>query len=79
MRQHVVGASAPPEASQRCPKCMGEMSVRGQLRGAAGGISAVFELSNARFDYVSCAGCGFTEFYRSEVSAIGQLTDLLVS
>lgn len=39
----------------------------------------MFELSNARFDYVSCAGCGFTEFYRSEVSAIGQLTDLLVS
>ena len=51
--------------------------MRGELRGSAGGISAAFELSNVRFEYVSCVVCGYTEFYRSEVSALGQLADLL--
>jgi predicted nucleic-acid-binding Zn-ribbon protein len=55
------------------------MSVQGQLRGSAGGISAAFEFSNARFDAVSCERCGYTEFYRSEVSGLGKLADLFVS
>jgi predicted nucleic-acid-binding Zn-ribbon protein len=63
-------------ARVRCLKCSGDMTVRGELRGSAGGISAAFELSNARFRYVSCARCGYTEFYRSEVSGLGQLADL---
>ena len=78
MRSRVIDSGRPMRKSAQCPKCPGEMSVRGELRGSAGGISAVFELSNARFDYVSCIRCGYTEFYRSEVSGVGQLTDLFV-
>jgi predicted nucleic-acid-binding Zn-ribbon protein len=79
MRQRVTKAGRPLRVDPTCPKCSGQMSVRGQLRASAGGISAAFELSNARFDAVSCALCGYTEFYRSEVSGLGQLADLFVS
>lgn len=78
MRQRVADSGAPMKHARVCPKCSGDMSVRGELRGSAGGISAVFELSNARFDYVSCVRCGYTEFYRSDVSGVGQLADLFV-
>ena len=76
-RAHAARENPAGRSEARCPKCSGEMSMRGELRGSAGGISAAFELSNVRFEYVSCVVCGYTEFYRSEVSALGQLADLL--
>ena len=79
MREQAAKAGHPLRSDPKCPKCSGAMSVRGQLRASAGGISAAFELSNARFDSVSCVRCGYTEFYRSEVSGLGQLADLFVS
>lgn len=79
MRQQAAKVGHPLRVDPTCPKCSGGMSIRGQLRGSAGGISAAFELSNARFESVSCAVCGYTEFYRSEVSGLGQLADLFVS
>ena len=54
------------------------MSLRGELRGSAGGLSAMFELSNAKFECVSCVRCGFTEFYRTDASGLGQIADLLI-
>ena len=79
MRARAADAGRPLRADPKCPKCSDAMSIRGQLRASAGGISAAFELSNARFDSVSCVRCGYTEFYRSEVSGLGQLADLFVS
>ncbi len=78
LRDREDDARAARKGTLACPKCSGDMSMRGELRGSAGGISAVFELSNARFDYVSCVTCGYTEFYRSDVSPLGQLADLFV-
>ena len=79
MRGRAAKAGHPLRLDPKCPKCSDAMSIRGQLRASAGGISAAFELSNARFDAVSCVRCGYTEFYRSEVSGLGKLADLFVS
>lgn len=79
MREQATKAGHSVRLEPKCPKCSGAMSVHGQLRGSAGGISAAFEFSNARFDAVSCERCGYTEFYRSEVSGLGKLADLFVS
>ena len=76
-RQRAISLGNP--ARSKCPKCAGDMSVRGELRASAGGISAAFEFSNARFRSVSCSRCGYTEFYRSEVSGLGMLGDLFTS
>ena len=78
MRQRAAKSGHPLRSDPACPKCSGPMSLRGELRASAGGISAAFEFSNARFESVSCAVCGYTEFYRSGVSAMGQLADLFV-
>lgn len=75
----VHDATPGPDLGFSCAKCGGGHCERGQLRGSAGGLSAAFELSNLRFDFVSCRACGYTEFYRSDVSLLGQLGDLLVS
>ena len=56
-----AGAVPATGAAPVCPKCAGAMCLRTELRGSAGGLSAVFELSNARFHCVSCERCGFTE------------------
>lgn len=74
----VHDATPGAEPGFACAKCGGGRCERGQLRGSAGGLSAAFELSNLRFDFVSCVDCGYTEFYRSDVSLLGQLGDLLV-
>lgn len=79
MRARATSAGRPLRSDPTCPKCSGAMSIRGELRASAGGISAAFELSNARFESVSCVRCGYTEFYRSEVSGLGQLADLFIS
>ena len=77
-RSQASQTGSPGRIHPKCPKCPGEMTMRGEFRGSAGGISAMFEVSNASFRTLSCFRCGFTEFYRSDVSTGEQLADLLI-
>ena len=61
-----------------CPKCQGTEFDVGEIRASGGMLSAMFELQNKRFSYVSCKRCKYTEFYRAELSKLQQTLDLFV-
>ncbi len=61
-----------------CPKCKGTDFDAGEIRASGGFLSALFELQNKRFSYVSCKRCKYTEFYRAELGKLQSVLDLLV-
>lgn len=64
--------------SFRCAKCNGESCTVGELRAAGGLVSSVLDVSANKFKYVSCETCGYTEFYRADLSSGAQIFDFLV-
>lgn len=67
------------EASQirPCPKCASVARKTGQFRASGGGVSAYFNFATERFTYVSCANCGYTEFYNSKLGLGSRIIDFL--
>ncbi len=61
-----------------CPKCGHQVYEHGELRGASGSAMAAFDISNKAFVYVSCKGCGYTEFYKKGVAGADMLFDFLI-
>ena len=62
----------------RCPKCDHHRSIVGEFRAPGGGIASAFDVASVKFAYVSCEACGFTEFYRQDLSIGATVVDLLV-
>jgi len=56
----------PDHAGFTCAKCGGHDKDTGELLGAGGALSSLFNASTRRFRSVSCTRCGYTEFYRIE-------------
>jgi uncharacterized protein len=52
-----------------CMKCQSALFKSGELRGSGGALSSIFDVSTEKFFYVSCANCGFTEFYRGGIGS----------
>lgn len=61
-----------------CAKCGGSAAETGQIRTAGGALSAMFDVASEKFTYVSCARCGYTEFWRGELGAGDVAADLVV-
>lgn len=61
-----------------CPKCKSTEFDSGEIRASGGALSAIFELQNRRFSYISCKRCKYTEFYRAELSQLQQVLDLFI-
>src|SRR5438128_7245725 len=70
-----TAAEMPQSARYACPKCSHTNWTTGEFRAAGGTASALFDVATVRFRSVSCQRCGFTEFYRSDLSAGNQLVD----
>jgi uncharacterized protein len=62
-----------------CRRCGSHEYQTGELRGAGGLISSVFELDTERFSFVACNRCRHTEFFRASLAELGQILDLLVN
>jgi hypothetical protein len=61
----------------RCSKCCATTYETGQIRVSGGFWSSFFHVGNRRFNSVSCAECGYTEFYKRTVSGAQKLFDFL--
>lgn len=61
-----------------CVKCGCKEYEYGQLRASAGGVSAVFEVDNKRFIHITCQQCGYTEFYKKNLSVAESFFDFMV-
>jgi len=61
-----------------CGKCGYDACERGEIATAGGFLSRLFNLQHKKFVAVSCASCGYTELYRRQPGALGNVTDLLL-
>ena len=60
-----------------CAKCQHTQFETQEIR-TTGKYSRFFDIQNKKFTAVSCTACGFTEMYRGDSSALGNILDLFV-
>ena len=60
----------------QCPKCQNRDYELGELRGAGGFWSKIFDVQGARFTAVTCSRCRHTDFYKADSSLLGNIFDL---
>ena len=63
----------------RCPKCSGHQADVGELRGAGGFWSKIFDVQGSRYTAVTCGNCKYTEFFKAPTSMIGNIFDLFTN
>lgn len=72
-------SNIPKKPLYKCAKCEHNVPDIGEIRTAGGMWSSLFDFSNKRFTYVSCAKCGHTEFYRKHLAQSSRILDFLFS
>lgn len=66
--------------SYQCPKCNGRKPEVDEIRTTGSGFTKYFNIQNRRFTAVSCAHCGFTEFYKGAMhSGASSVLDFLTN
>jgi len=63
----------------KCPKCGGMECDVVEVSATGGGIARFFDFQNRRFSAVVCDRCKFTEFYRTQASALSKVLDFIGS
>ena len=61
-----------------CPKCGHTSFKRGEMRATGGFLSKLFDIQTKRFITISCKNCGYTEFYATDSSTLGNIFDFLI-
>ncbi|HKJ79867.1 MAG TPA: zinc ribbon domain-containing protein [Prolixibacteraceae bacterium] len=63
-----------------CPKCNHRKAEVDSIRTTGAGFSRFFDIQNRKFTVVTCANCGYSEFYRAgKASAGGNVLDFLTN
>jgi len=60
-----------------CAKCGGGEYETDEVR-VKGGSTSIFDVRSKRFTAVTCKRCHYTEFYRGEITAVGDMFDSFV-
>lgn len=63
----------------RCPRCDHDQYEVDEMRATGGAFSKIFDIQNKKFSTVSCMQCRYTEFYKADSSALGNLFDFFTS
>jgi len=63
----------------RCPKCGNTTCQTGEMRATGGFWSKIFDVQSREFATVTCDRCKFTEFYKAETGALGNIFDLFTN
>ncbi|MBH0228666.1 zinc ribbon domain-containing protein [Halobacillus yeomjeoni] len=59
-----------------CIKCGSTDAEQKDVSMTGSGLSKMFDVQNNNFTVVSCGNCGYSEFYRQDVSRSGDILDL---
>ncbi len=70
---------APMATNYRCPKCNRSNYSTGEIRGAGGFWSKIFDVQGARFTTVTCDHCMYTDLYKADSSMLGNIFDLFTN
>ncbi|HET8898764.1 MAG TPA: zinc ribbon domain-containing protein [Rhodanobacteraceae bacterium] len=71
-------SAGPVRSKWRCVKCAHPEAEIGQSRQAGSALAAIFDIEGLKFTRVTCARCGFTEFYRKPASLLMELFDFSI-
>ena len=69
-REDVRTENAPGRDSTGCPKCGHGDAEIDKIATTGTGLSMLLDLQNRQFNIVTCANCGYTEFYRGSDTAV---------
>ena len=72
-------AYEPQQLSYRCPKCGNTRYETGQISTAGGFWSKIFDVQHKKFTTVTCDRCKYTEIYKADTSALGNIFDLFTN
>ena len=62
-----------------CPKC-GNVEYEADVFRATGGrFAKIFDVQNKKFTTVTCTRCKYTEMYRADTSALGNIFDFFTN
>jgi predicted nucleic-acid-binding Zn-ribbon protein len=61
----------------QCPKCQKTEFETDQFAATGGGLTKFFNIQNKKFTTVTCTSCLYTEMYRTETGALGNVLDFL--
>jgi uncharacterized protein len=62
-----------------CPKCGNAEYEADVFRATGGRFAKVFDVQNKKFTTVTCTRCKYTEMYRAETSALGNIFDFFTN
>jgi len=62
-----------------CPKCSNTQCVVDEFRATGGVLSKIFDVQNKKFTTVTCTRCKYTEIYKADSSALGNIFDLFTN
>ncbi len=66
--------------SYQCAKCGGRKPEVDEIRTTGSGFTKYFNIQNRRFTAISCAKCGYTEFYKgARPSGASSVLDFLTN
>ena len=63
----------------KCPKCANSNYEVDRFRVTGGGFAKIFDVQNKKFSTVTCTRCKYTEIYKAETSALGNLFDFFTN
>ncbi|HSG81995.1 MAG TPA: zinc ribbon domain-containing protein [Gemmatimonadota bacterium] len=66
----------PTRFNFKCPKCSNTSCELGEMRATGGFWSKVFDVQHRKFTTVTCDRCKYTEIYKADSSALGNIFDL---
>lgn len=59
----------------QCLRCSGHRCETGEIRVSGGFWSRIFDVQNKKYSAITCEACGYTEFYKRDVSTLGNVFD----
>ena len=62
-----------------CPKCRNTGYEVSEFRATGGIWTKLFDIQTKRFTTVTCGRCRYTEMFKAESSALGNIFDFFVS
>lgn len=66
------------QTKYRCPKCGNTQAEMDEIRTTGKGFSRFFDIQNKKFTVVTCTRCKYSEFYKGEAGALGNVADFLI-
>jgi|TARA_B110000263_G_C15287050_1_gene501362 predicted nucleic-acid-binding Zn-ribbon protein len=65
-------------ANYECPKCHNGAYETGTIRTTGGGLSRFLDIQNQQFSHITCANCGYTEFFKRRAGMAGNILDMFL-